>query len=255
MTRTRKQKTVSAVETSFEILDILSRIEPAGVSEITEEIQMSTSTVFSHVNTLVQEGYVMKNDTQYVRSLRFLEAAGTIRQRCEATQHLQEHVTKLASETGEIAGAATEERGQRVILYRSAGEMAAGDKLPIGAHSDLHWTSLGKALLAHLPPERRSEIVDQHGLPRGTDNTFTERDTLGEELERIRQQGYAVDDEEHLSGVRGIAVPIFDAQQNVIASLGLTGPRSRFDPSYLTRLLRHLEQAKNESEVRIQYYA
>jgi DNA-binding IclR family transcriptional regulator len=79
MTDTRKQKTISAVETSFEILQILSEIEPAGVSEITEEIQMSTSTVFSHVNTLVQEGYVIKTGTKYTRSLRFLEAVGLIR--------------------------------------------------------------------------------------------------------------------------------------------------------------------------------
>ena len=156
--------------------------------------------------------------------------------------------------TGEIAGAATEERGQRVILFRSAGEMAAGDKIPIGEHSHMHWTSLGKALLAHIPAERRSKIVDRHGLPRGTERTFTDRDELGNELERIRQQGYAIDDDEHLRGVRGVAVPIFDTEQNVIASIGLTGPRNRFQSSYLTELLNSLEYAKNEVEVRSQYY-
>ncbi|EMA55135.1 MULTISPECIES: IclR family transcriptional regulator [Halococcus] len=249
-----KQKTIGAVETSFDILGVLSDIEPAGVSEITEELDMSTSTVFAHLNTLLQQGYLVKNDTTYRRSLRFLADAGAIRQRCEAAQLLDEKVDELASMTGEIAGAATEERGQRVMLFRSAGEMAAGDKIPIGEHSYLHWTSLGKALLAHLPAARRSEIVDRHDLPRGTERTFTTRDALGDELERIRQQGYAVDDEEHLRGVRGVAVPVFNTEDDVIASVGLTGPRNRFQSSYLTELLSSLEYVKNEIEVRNQYY-
>ncbi|GAA0240337.1 hypothetical protein GCM10009000_064920 [Halobacterium noricense] len=139
-------------------------------------------------------------------------------------------------------------------MYRSAGEMAAGDDIPIGNHTYMHWTSLGKAILAHLSSARRSEIIDQHGLPRGTKRTLTNRNELEDELELIRQQGYATDDEEHLRGVRGVAVPIFDSDQNVVSSIGITGPRTRFQSSYVSKMLKTLEYAKNEIEVQSQYY-
>lgn len=241
-------------ETSFDILRVLDELEPAGVSEIAEQLDTSTSTVFTHLNTLREEGYLVKDGTTYRRSLQFLADGGVIKQRCEAAQLLESKVVKLANSTGEIAGAAVEERGQRVILARSAGDMAAGDQLPIGNHTNLHWTSLGKALLAHIPASRRSTIIERHGLPRGTERTFTDPAGLERELERIRQQGYAVDDEEHLRGVRGIAVPILDDDRNLVSAIGITGPRNRFTSSYLIDLLDSLEYAKNEIEVRSQYY-
>ncbi|WP_049892884.1 IclR family transcriptional regulator [Natronococcus jeotgali] len=247
------QKTITAVETSFDILETLDDLEPAGVSAIAEQLKMSTSTVFNHLNTLLQRGYVVKEGTEYRRSLQFLADGGTVRQRRDAASLLKEKVEALAGSTGEIAGAAVEERGQRVIIARSSGDMATADKIPIGNHSTMHWTSLGKAILACLSPARRAEIIDRHGLPRGTERTLTERDELEDALEEIRRQGYAIDDEEHLRGVRGIAVPVLDDDQNVIASIGITGPQSRFRSSYLADLLDSLEYAKNEIEVRTRY--
>ncbi|WP_129115916.1 IclR family transcriptional regulator [Halegenticoccus tardaugens] len=254
MPGTPQQKTIGAVETTFEVLTVLGEIEPAGVSEIAEQLDMSTSTVFTHLNTLLQQGYLIKEGTLYQRSLQFLTDAGVIRDRFEAARLLENKVDELASSTGEIVGAAVEERGQRVILYRTAGEMAAGDEIPVGNRTNMHWTSLGKALLAHLPAVRRHGIIEHHGLPRGTEHTFTTEDGLEEELKQIRQQGYATDDEEHLRGVRGVAVPIFNDKQEVIASIGITGPRNRFRSKYLTYLLGSLEYSKNEIEVRNQYW-
>lgn len=254
MSEVPKQKTIGAVETTFDVLDVLGEREPIGVSEIAGQLDMSTSTVFTHLNTLVQEGYVVKTGTTYQRSLRFLEDGGVIRQRYQSLNLFKEKIDELASTTGEIVGAAVEERGHRIILYRSAGEMAAGDKIPIGDHTYMHWTSLGKAILAHLSATKYTTIVDQHGLPRGTRKTITDSDELESELERIRQQGYAIDDEEHLQGVRGVAVPILDNNQRVLASIGITGPRNRFTPSYIGELSDLLKDAKNEIEVRSQYY-
>lgn len=248
-----ERKTIGSVETAFSILEALDGLEPAGVSEIADHLAMSSSTAFVHLNTLVQTGYVSKQDTTYRRSLRFLEAGGVVRQHIEIGQLLREKVHELSEATGEIAGGAVEERGMRVILHRSSGRIAAGDEIPVGEHTHLHWTSLGKAILAYLPEERRDEIIDR-GLPRGTDNTFTTPNGIKEELEHIKRQGYAIDDEEHLRGVRGIAVPILNAEQTAIASIGLTGPRNRFKSSYLAELLEKLKYAQNEIEVRSRYY-
>ncbi|WP_254273525.1 IclR family transcriptional regulator [Haloarcula marina] len=247
-------KTIGAVETTLDILTALGKFEPVGLSELATHLDIPTSTVFIHLNTLVERDYVVKESGRYRRSFRFLELGGSVRHRLDVGRLLRNKVEELSRETGEIAGAGIEENGHRVILYRSSGEKAAGDEIPIGNHTEMHWTSLGKVILANLPAERRDEIVDRHGLPKGTDETLTSRDELEAALERIREQGYAIDDEEHLRGVRGVAVPIFDEEQEVMVSLGITGPRDRFTSNYMANLLQKLQYTKNEIEVRNQYY-
>nr|WP_239527747.1 IclR family transcriptional regulator C-terminal domain-containing protein [Haloferax alexandrinus] len=117
----------------------------------------------------------------------------------------------------------------------------------------MHWTSLGKAILAYLPEARRAEIVERHGLPSGTNRTVSSLSELEDSLTRVRERGYAIDDEEHLRGIRGIAVPLLDKNGEVKASIGVTGPRDRFTPAYMSELLNVLQYSKNELEVRNQY--
>jgi DNA-binding IclR family transcriptional regulator len=250
----QEPKTINAVETTLEILSAMGKLEPVGLSELASHLDIPTSTVFLHLNTLVENDYVVKEDKQYRRSFRFLEIGGSVRHQLDVARLLRNKVEELGRKTGEIAGAGIEENGQRVILYRSTGEKAAGDEIPIGNHTEMHWTSLGKAILANLPEEKRRKIVDDHGLPRGTEETLTTYEELERGLEQVRQQGYAIDDEEHLRGVRGIAVPIFDEEQNVLVSLGITGPRDRFTSGYMANMLEILRYTKNEIEVRNQYY-
>lgn len=249
----KQAKTIKSVETAFEIVETLDTLEPAGVSQLADHLDMPASTVFIHLNTLVHVGYVVKEGTEYRRSLRFLQTGGDVRNKAEAAQLLQNTVKNIADHTGEIAGAAVEECGQRIILFRSTGGMAAADDILVGSRTKMHWTSLGKAILAHLPKERVVEIVNCHGLPHGTEKTLSSRNALLKELETIRQQGYAMDDEEHLRGVRGIAVPILNIDREVIGSIGITGPRNRFEPTYIANLIGVLKYAKNEIEVRSQY--
>ncbi|WP_074796571.1 IclR family transcriptional regulator [Haloferax larsenii] len=251
---TGNDKTIGAVETAFEILSALGEVEPTGLSDLASAVEIPTSTTYIHLNTLVEQGFVVKESGQYRRSFRFLEVGGSVRQQLSIARLLRNKVEELSNTTGEIVGAGIEENGKRVILYRSTGEKAAADEIPIGNHTEMHWTSLGKAILAYLPEDRRRHIVERHGLPEGTSETLTTFTDLERELSRIRQQGYAIDDEEHLRGIRGVAVPILDGDENVIASIGITGPRDRFTPGYMAELLNILQYSKNEIEVRNQYY-
>ncbi|MBX0297499.1 IclR family transcriptional regulator [Haloarcula nitratireducens] len=247
-------KTINSVETTLDILSALSGLEPITLSELATHVEVPTSTLYIHLNTLIERGYVVKESNEYRRSFRFLEHGGSVRQQLDASQLLQNKVEEISRKTGEIAGVGLEENGRRVIAYRSSGKKAAGDEIPIGNHTHMHWTSLGKAILANLPPEKRDEIVENSGLPVGTDNTLDSPQELETELEQIREQGYAIDDEEHLRGVRGIAVPIFDEEQDVLVSFGITGPRDRFTTKYMANLLDVLRYAKNEIEVQNQYH-
>ena len=91
----------------------------------------------------------------------------------------------------------------------------------------LHWSSSGKAYLAYLPPEKAKEIVEKQGLPSMNRNTITDSDTLFEEFERIREQGYAINDQEEIQGTRAIGAPIQN-ENGLYGAISVSGPKSRF---------------------------
>lgn len=254
MVNNETPKTISAVETTFDIVEVLKNMQSAGVSEIATEVSIPVSTTYMHLNTLRHRGYVVKSGTDYRLSLRFLEHGGAVRQQMDFFSVVQDEVNQAAYLTGEIIGFGIEELGKRVILYRSEGGGAVGDQIPIGEHTHLHWTSLGKAILAHLPEQRVDEILEQHGLPRGTAYTITDRAELDAELTAIRENGYAIDDSERRRGIRGIAVPIKNANKAIVGSIGLAGTKRRFDEPYMMKMLDVLLEKQNNIEVRNEFY-
>ncbi|PSP94048.1 transcriptional regulator [Halobacteriales archaeon QS_4_62_28] len=247
-------KTINAVETTLEIVEALKNRQPAGVSTVAEAVSVPVSTAYMHLNTLRQQGYVVKEAGNYRLSLRFLEHGGAVRQQLDFFTVVKDEVNQLTYLTGEIAGFAVEEQGQRVVLYRSEGSGAVGDQIPIGEYAHLHWTSLGKAILAHLPTERIDKIIDRHGLPANTPRTITDKEELLTELDAIRRAGYAVDDAERRRGIRGIAVPVLDADEEIIGSVGVAGPKMRFGERYMAELFDTLSEKRNVIEVRNEFY-
>ncbi|MCD2204055.1 IclR family transcriptional regulator [Halobacterium sp. KA-6] len=246
--------TINAVETTLTIVEVLKQINAAGVSEIADEVGIPVSTTYMHLNTLRHRGYVTKSDGDYRLSLRFLEHGGAVRQQMEFFGIIQDVVNQTAYLTGEIVGFGVEEQGQRVALYRSEGGGAVGDQIPIGEYTYLHWTSLGKVILAHLPDRRVDEIIDEHGLPQGTPFTITDRSELEAELASIRADGYATDDAERRRGIRGAAVPIMDADETIVGSLGVAGPEHQFTEAYLSELIDTLLEKRNVIEIRSEFY-
>jgi DNA-binding IclR family transcriptional regulator len=106
----------------------------------------------------------------------------------------------------------------------------------------VHCTSVGKAILAFLPPERAAEILRRVRFERMTTRTIATPEALRAELEKTRRRGYAVDDEELEEGLRCIAVPILDAQRLPVAAVSVSGPSFRVTAQKLPSIANHLLQ-------------
>jgi DNA-binding IclR family transcriptional regulator len=106
----------------------------------------------------------------------------------------------------------------------------------IGARAPLHITAVGKLFLAEDGPDGCSEYARRTGLPRYTENTLTNADSLGRELERIRQQGYALDNEEAEKGVSCIGAGIYNDEGRLVAGLSVSAPSDRLNKSWATRV-------------------
>lgn len=250
---TNEPTTVRATETSFRILDALRALDGAGVTELASYLKLPKSTVHNHLQTLRRSEYVTKQGSEYGVGLRFLQLGEYARDRRGIATIGPPEIEKLAEETREMANLLVEEHGRGVFLYRAKGADAVHMDTHAGKRVHLHTTGFGKSILAHLPEERVEAIFDRHGLPRVTPNTITDRSRLKEELDEIRKQGYAYDDEERLEGLRCIAAPIV-VDGDVLGAVSVSGPKSRMTGEWYTEELPTLTMsAANVIEINSTY--
>jgi DNA-binding IclR family transcriptional regulator len=226
--REKETQTLNTVTTAFKIVEQLEERESLRVKELAEFLDASRSKAYIYLNTLRELGFVVKHDNSYRLSYRWLEKGGIVRRQRELFDISVSEVDKLADQTGELANLGTEENGQRVLVYNSKGDDAVSDETSIGEHTYMHWSALGKVILASLSEERVRKILEQHGLPAATENTICDESELFEELDRIDEQGYALEDEEREYSMRAVAVAIISKSGNPIGSLSISGPKDRF---------------------------
>ncbi|WP_416841408.1 IclR family transcriptional regulator [Haloferax sp. DFSO52] len=243
-----------SVELSFGIIERLRGSGNMSLADLTAETDLAKSTIHSHLTTLTNLGYVVKTDNTYRLSLRFLELGEEVRNLQPEYRTLVEHVEALAVRFEERAQFIVEEEGKGVYIYRKTGSRAVMTDSGVGKHIPLHSTSAGKAILAHMPRERVKEIIDQHGLEPVTEHTITDEKTLFEELDQIRERGYAFNREENLAGLNAVGVHVKDADGDVLGALSVSGPSFRLKGSQLeSEIPDYMLGLANEIELNLAY--
>jgi len=124
----------------------------------------------------------------------------------------------------------------------------------IGKPVFLHATAGGKCILAHSDESEVESVLEQIGLPRRTAKTITEAEALYEELAKVRENGYAINQEEHIDGLNAVAVPISGGNQRILGALVVSGPTNRVNGTRLKHELPDLLLgASNELELNLTY--
>jgi DNA-binding IclR family transcriptional regulator len=122
----------------------------------------------------------------------------------------------------------------------------------IGREMLPHCISSGKALLAYLPQQRLERILAR-GLPRFTEKTIVDPTLLREEMKRVRQQGYAVAQEELEIGLSAVAAPIWNHEGEVVAAVSVSGPSFRLSSGKIPELAELTKRAANEISHQLGY--
>ena len=217
---------VKTVDTVFGVVEALRELDGGTVTEVADHLGLAKSTVHDHLTTLHDKEYVVKEGTTYHVGLRFLDKGNYARTTKEILGASRPTLEELAGETGEIVWLYVEEHGKAVVLERVQGEHAVSTVGRVGLRTPIHAPAAGKAMLAHFPEERVDEIVDRYGLPTVTDNTITDADRLHEELATIRDQGFALNDEETRPGLRAVGSAVV-CDGRVIGAVSVSGPLNR----------------------------
>ncbi|AGB38886.1 IclR family transcriptional regulator [Natronococcus occultus] len=232
MSESDSPRTLKTLSRAVKILNTLMRLDGAQITELAEIMDMNRGTIYTYLRTLEQEEMVVQNGNQYELAYTMLVYGEYVRNQSTLYRAGKEYIDELAAKTGQYSHIVVEEKGRGVNLYKSRGEEAVGSEYQSAKFQQrdfLHITASGKAILASLATERVDEIIDEHGLPKRTEHTITNRQELFDELADIRERGYSINDEEEIEGFRAVGAPITDRSGDVIGSLSVSGPTSIFD--------------------------
>ncbi|ELZ17035.1 MULTISPECIES: IclR family transcriptional regulator [Natrinema] len=227
---TNGQREIKSVHKIDEILAAIKRLTEGTLTEITEEVDLTKGTVHTYLRTLHNCGYLTEEDGVYRLSLQFVTVAEHVRNETSLYMAGHDEIDELAERTGEYVHLVAEERGREVTLYESRGEYAIATDYHLRLRETpqyLHHNAAGKAMLAHFDADRRDRILDAQELEAQTANTITDETELRETLETVRENGYALNDEEEIRGMRAVGVPIRVPDGSIFGAVSMSAPASR----------------------------
>jgi len=250
-----EQELVRAVIKITGLLESLAQEKELGVTELAQLVGMHKSTVYRFLNSLKKLGYVLQNSSngKYSLTLKLFELGSLVLGRMELWEQAHPILEQLAEQTRETIHLAILDDGKLVYLGKIESTQALRVSMAsrIGQSAPTHCTGVGKLLLAYLPPEKAEQILSQEQMQRFTSHTITDKSQLINELERIRQNGYAIDDEEHEVGVRCVAAPVRNNQGVVVAALSISIPTVRLPNSEIPCYREYVTNAANEISKRL----
>ena len=225
----------------------------AGVSELAREVELPVSTTHRLLTGMIPQGFVAFDPErrQYFLGLRTFELSqrvASVRKLSAVALPAMQRVTQVTGEPTLLAVLAEDEM---LYVERVEGKHLAQIRGSAGERGSLHGTALGKALFAFLPEEEREVLIENLPLPKLGPNSITDRDELRAELDRTRERGYAVNDEEPEAGVRAIGVPIINGRGRPAASIAVATLTFRYSIEELEKFVPLLQDAAREIAVQL----
>lgn len=229
-----KARPVETTLTSLRIVREIKQQNGASMTEIAERLDLGKSTVHNHLATLTKEGLLVRQNQRYFVGLGFLHIGEHARNRRRAYGPAKMEVYRLAESTNEEVNFAVAENGLMFSIEYMMGDPSPANPeagshfLEVGSRFHMHNSAPGKAVLSELPQDEIEQVLQLRGLPGTTDETITERDAFLNELETVRKQGYATNDEELERGFRSVGAPIHCSDGSILGALSIGGPAYRF---------------------------
>jgi len=224
---------IRVLDRAFRILTLLSDGKSRSLQELSEGIELSTSTTFRLMATLSYYRFVRRDEqtNQYNLGLACLELARAYQESNDLRRIAQPELEVLRDDVKETVHLAVLDQMEIVYLEKLPGLHAIGlMSSRVGGRSPAYCTGVGKVLLAYQRPQVIKEYFEKNSMSPYTDFTITSSERLDAELESIRLKGYALDRGEHEFEVRCVATPIFDLKGDVIAAISISGPSGRMEP-------------------------
>jgi DNA-binding IclR family transcriptional regulator len=243
-----------SVKKAFAILSTISSSKDGmGVSDLAKKLKMAKSTVHGMTSALEELGAVMRDPLtkKYKLGFTLLEIGRSAYYQIDLQTSARPITEELMVRTQTSVFLGILNWDQVTILDIVESRQGLNITAPVGSTIPLFAGAVGKVFLACMPEEQAAKIVNSKGLPRFTANSIVDMDAYFSELRRVREKGYAVDDEEYILGVRAVASPILGLGQ-LRSAIWAVGFKASLDEKRMQTLAAKTQKAAKAISRRIQ---
>ena len=236
----REQPAIQVIERMFSILDALAEhSEPAPLKLIAERCGLHPSTAHRILNDLATGHLVDRCDPGvYQLGMRLLELGNLVKARLNVRDVALGPMRELHRLTHQPVNLSLRQGDEIIYIERAYSERSGMQVVrTVGGHAPLHLTSVGKLFLASEEAQKVKAYAMRTGLAGHTRNSITDLARLEAELARVRQLGFARDNEELELGVRCMAAGILDDSGRLVAGLSLSAPADRLQEDWLAKVI------------------
>lgn len=217
---------IQSVDRTLMILQcFIEERRPLGVSEVARQLKLNKSVVHRLMLTLTTHGYLeqLKNTDKYMIGAKAFELGSVFSNSTNLIDEGKKVLIELVDRIGFTAHLAILEKDSVLYLVNIEPDHMKYLFGAIGQRRPVYNTALGKCLTAWLPEQQVIKLMENCSFEKKTDNTITSLESFLEELARVRQVGYAIDNEEASFGVRCFAAPIRNKDGDVVAAISVSG--------------------------------
>jgi len=236
---------ISTLEKGLQVIEALAENKSLSVTQMAKLLGQNRSASHRFLATLEELGYVLKDSqSRYRLSLKLFEIANKIDDVDEIRSIVRPYMRELSNLHGETVNLGRLEGDDIITIDVVLGTEVIKYDSHIGERSPAHTLAMGKAILAFRSEHEQDDYTASVSFIPRTKKTITNKEIFTRELERIRLQGYAMDDEEWTLGLKCISIPILDNPFPSYA-ISVSGPTQRMIPQKIKYILSDLTRIRN----------
>ena len=240
---TSSQYLVPALERGLKILEILAAHPGGLLMNEMKELNLPSASLYRMLVTLTDLGYIIKDQSdRYRLGRKLLSLAYKGLDHSNLTETSAVFQRSLRNTVNETVALGVISGGEGVVVDTIRSEQAVCVYVQIGHHFPLHTAAPAKTILAFLPEEEQSQLLDAIKFTKFTPRTITNKKSYLAELQKVRKTGVALDLGEEVSDLRCVAAPIFNSRSYPVAAIWVTGPESRLDEKKLQEISIHVKE-------------
>ena len=247
---------IQSVARALSILDLFDdTTESLSIKEISNKLDLNKSTVHSLLKTLKHYGYIRQDEISQNYSLgwKLYERGNLVASQIDLKSVAARHLKALNMNTNETVHLVIRLEQEALYIDKINGHNSLVIYSRIGKKVPLHSSAVGKVLTAYLPQEIFNQIFKNYDFKLATARTITDLDTFQQEIEKVRKQGYAKDNEENELGIICLAMPVYNYTNTVVGAVSVSTPKTHFTEEKEKEILTYLTACVEEISSELGY--
>lgn len=247
---------IQSVERALRIMNLFDEhTKELKITEISSLLGLNKSTVHSLLKTLISYNYIEQDmeTGKYKLGMKLFERGNVVAHGLDLRGVARKYLNKLSTKTGHTLHLVVLSGKEGVYIDKVAGTSATIVYSRIGKRIPLHSSGVGKVLLAYKEEREIADILKDYHYVKQTENTITNEHDFKKELQKVKEQGFAMDDEENEPGVCCVAVPVRNHSGEVIASVSLSMPEPRAKTEELDQVIEYMKDLSSNVSTELGY--